>query len=117
MKMGKSLEGKPYEEWLRSLDWFSTEKMRVRGDLIAVYDLLVGGRRATGTDLFTLMTSDRIQGNGMKLNQGRFRLDIRKKFFTQGGVGHGNRLSREMVMAPRLTELKKCLDNVLRHMV
>lgn len=37
---------------------------------------------------FTLVTSDRTQGYGRKLSQGRFGWDIRKKFFTQRVAGH-----------------------------
>ena len=44
-------------------------------------------------------------------------MEIRKTFFTQRVVGHWNRLPREVETAPSLTELKKCLDNTLRHMV
>ncbi|KAJ7423305.1 hypothetical protein BTVI_10311 [Pitangus sulphuratus] len=69
MKMVKSLEGKLYEEWLWSLGLFNLGK-RLRGDLIAVYNFLVRGRGGAGTDLFSVVTSDRTQGNGMKLCRG-----------------------------------------------
>ncbi|KAJ7410320.1 hypothetical protein WISP_109173 [Willisornis vidua] len=52
--MVKDLEGKPYEEWLRSLDVFSLEKRRLRGDLIEVYSFLTRGRGGAGIDLFSI---------------------------------------------------------------
>lgn len=40
-------------------------------------------------------------------------MDIRKTFFTQRVDGHWNRLPREMVPEPSMTDFKKCLDNIL----
>lgn len=39
-------------------------------------------------------------GNGFKLTEGRFLLDIRMKLFTMSVAGHCNRLPREAVAAP-----------------
>jgi len=87
------------------------------GDLIAVYKVLKACSRGEGADLLPLVTSDRPRGNWMKLRQWKFILDMRKRFFTGRMVGHWNRVPREVVTAPNLSEFKECLHDVLNHIV
>jgi len=61
--------------------------------------------------------SDRTSSNGFKLKEGRFRLDIRKKFFTMRVVRHWHRLPRGAVDVPFLAVFKARLDGALSNLV
>ena len=85
--------------------------------LIAAFQYLKVAYRKAGERLFMRACSDRTRGNGFKLEEGRFRLDIRKKFFTVRVVRHWNRLPKEVVNAPSLEAFKPRLDGALSNLV
>ena len=56
---------------------------RLQGDLITTFQYLKGDYKKKGKQLFTWVDSDRTRGNGFKLKEGRYRLDVIGEFFTE----------------------------------
>ena len=70
-KMIRGLEHLDYDR-LRELGLFDLKKA-----LGGIFQYLKGTYRKAGEGLFIRVGSDRMRGNGFKLEEGRFRLDVR----------------------------------------
>jgi len=113
----QGLEHLSYEESLRALGLFSLEKRRLWRDLIAVFQYLKGAYKKAGDKLFSKACCDSTKSNVFKLKEGRFRLDIRQKFFTMRVLKPWKRLPREVVDAPSLERFKVRLDSALSNLI
>jgi len=72
-----------------------------------------GAYKKGGEGLLIRVRSDRTRRNGFKLEKGKFRLDIRKKFFTVKLVRQRNTLPRAAVDACSLKALSARLDEAV----
>ena len=93
---------------------FSLEKRRLWGDLVAAFPYLKGAYKQEGSQLFERVDNSRTNGNG---KEGRFRLDVRGKFFTRRVVRCWNGLPREVVDASSLEVFKARLGEALGSLV
>ena len=113
--MIRGLEYLPYEN---RLGLFSLEKRRLQGDLIEAFLYLKGAYKQEGNQLFERVDNSRTKGNGFKLKEGRLRLDIRGKFFTERGVRCWNSCPERLWMPhPSLDVFKARLDGALGSLV
>ena len=117
-KMIRGLEHLPYKDRLRMLGALHAREHKA---LVGPYSSLPvserGVYRKAGEGLFIRACSDRTRGNGFKLEEGIFRLDMRKKFFTVSVMRHWNRLPKEVEDAPSLEAFKARLDVALGSLV
>jgi len=78
-----------YEERLRVLGLFSLENRRLQETLIAPFQYSEGAYKKDGDKHFSRACCNRTRGNGFKLEDGRYRLAVRRKFFTMRVVKGG----------------------------
>lgn len=97
--------------WDRHATAVAHSKSRTKGWVVPhwSYSFLVAGGQQRGADLLFLVTSKRTHGNGMKLHQGKLRLDNRRRSFTQKVLGH--RLPKGVAAAPNLSAPNEKLEN------
>ena len=108
--MMRGLEHLSCEGRLRELELFRLGKRRLQRHPIVTSQYLKGAYRKGGKGLFIKECSDRMRGNGFKLKEGRFSLDIRKKFFTVRAARRWPGLPRAAVGAPSLAVPRARLD-------
>jgi len=114
IKTTRGLEKLSYEERLRELGFLSLETEGSK-------DTSVQPSNASGEvinrrkRLFTWSDTDRTKGNGFKLEEGRFRLDVLHKCFTQRTVRH--RLPREVMDVPFLVMFMTRLDRAQNSLI
>lgn len=104
------------EEQPRTLGCSCLERRWLRGNLTGVYNVLKGGRGKGPS-----FPWDPVPAHvGMAQScapQKRFRLDMRKHFFTQWVIKPWKRLLREVVSVLSWSVLKSLLDNTLNSML
>lgn len=65
-----------------------------------VYKYLIGGSKAETNRLFSVVPTNRTEGNGHKLKHIKFHLNARKHFSIVRVTKHWNRLLKEFVETP-----------------
>ena len=76
----RGLELKSGGERLREVGFLSVEKRRHREDLLTLSSYVTRGCVEVGVVLFSRETCARIRRNGLRLHEGRLRLDVKKNF-------------------------------------
>ena len=89
MKMIQGLKHLSSEDKLKELGLFSLEERRLQWDLIPYFQYLKGAYKHEENQLFTRGDPDRARGNGFKLKEGIFRLDVSGSFSLRVWWGAG----------------------------
>ena len=105
-----------HEDKLSVMSLFSLEKRRLQGNMIGAFHYLLVGYKREGSILFSRICCDRERGNGFKLKEGRFKLNIREVFFAVSIPKHWNGY-RKVMDATSMETFKVMLDKALGNLI
>ena len=106
-KMINGLSGMDYGNRLRSLNMYSLENRRTRGDLIQLFKFInKGDMEGLGLNL-----DSRTRGHELKLIKSGFKKEVRKNYFYERVINVWNGLPDYVVYSKRVEEFKRNLDS------
>ena len=100
----------PYEERLRRLNLPTLEERRERGDMITMYKIVNGMDILDREDLIKISSNRQLRGHPKKIHKDSCMGDVKKYSFPYRGIDKWNKLSREVVCAESVSQMKDKLD-------
>ncbi len=111
-KLIPSLKHLLYGERLSQLHLTTLNTRRERADLIQTYRIMNQIDKIDPDTMFKKAEHQSTRGHSQKLAKSRFRLDIRKHFYSQRVVDSWNKLPESAIKAPTLLCFKQSLSNL-----
>ena len=111
VRMIKGIGNGDYQTKLRSLNLFSLDKRRLRGDLIETFKILTGLEKVDKEYFFSFSSSLGVtRGHKLKLAKPACRTDVRKFFFTNRIISTWNSLPAPVIECKTVDSFKHRLD-------
>ena len=115
-KMIPSIRQLGYEARLESLNLYSLETRRLRGQLIETFKIFQGFTKVDYSDLFTLNNSQ-TRNNGWKIDLKRYNTSLCGNFFTYKIGNIWNKLPAEVVNSDTVNQFKRKLDKIIHSLI
>ena len=111
-RMVPGLKGLDYGGRLERLKLMTLEERRNRSDLVELFKMSKGLSAIPWNSFFRADNSKRTRGHSKKLVKERFKLDVRKHFFSQRVANRWNGLSENVISAGTVETFKKRLEEL-----
>ena len=99
-----------YEKRLQRIGLWTLEERRNRADLLEVFKMYKGWSINSFDSLFTLMDDSRTRGHSAKIAKSRYRLDMKRHFFSQRVIDRWNRLDQSVIDSAIINAFKTGLS-------